>query len=215
MDFPTVQAQLTDLPSTFKRPGTPFTEWMDSLSAGLARGTTSVDGLLAAAQNFANAQFGWIDVWGLLVGIPRMSNEPNVKYSARIAYSLIAGAGTPVGIALWILFIFGISVTVTDSKSAVGYAIAFPAGVTQAQIAAILNSLGKIRPAGVPFTVGQASAGTFLDTINFLDSPRSEGAFLSGSTAGVALPIPGTTNNIPQLLPGLLLSDPTLNPSLA
>lgn len=214
MDFVAVQSQINDLPTTFKRPGAPFTQYQDALAAGLTRDTTSVDGVIASASNINNARFGWLDIWGLLFGLPRNQNEPDGRYLARIMYTVLAGAGPPVAIATWIAMVYNVQVTVTDSPTAVGYVITFPTGLTNAQIAVIVASLVRIRPDGVPLTVAQSDAGTFLDTINFLDSPRTTGGYLGGAVADGNLNLSAVTYNAMPLLPDLMLNDPTLNPGI-
>lgn len=224
MDFATVQAQLNDLPPTFKRPGNPFNQWIDALSAGQTRSTSALDRLLNQIQNVANAQFGWLDIWGLLVGIPRFSNEEDKVYLARIIYILNAGGGTPVGMAMWIKAVWKVDAQITETFGQVGYNIIFNTAITLAQAVAIVASMVRIRPAGVPILSisieSITTLGLFLDTINFLDlAPSVTGAYLSGAGGtGGGIAVPGlypATNSAEPLLPDLFLTDPTLNPGLA
>lgn len=216
MNFQQVQNQLTDLPRTFLRLGTPFTQWMDSITAGLTRYTSAADALIQQIVTFANAKFGWLDTWGLLFGIPRFANEADQNYSPRIPYIVQAGGGPPNAIAYWILNVWKVQVTVTENFPSVGYSITFPSGLTLAQIIQILISIARVRPAGVPITaVLQESSGLYLDTINFLDyAPSVTGAYLTQASSTPVSGLGSTTNNTQPLLPTLFLTDTTLNPNL-
>lgn len=211
MNFAQVQQILTDLPRTFLRQGPPFTQLIDSLTAGNALWTQAADGILAQT-NFGLAQGGWLDFWGLLFGVPRESFEADASYRNRIVFTVTSGNGTVLGIQLWVLIVWKVVAIVTE-RSPVGYNIVFPATVTPAQIVQIVASIARVRPAGVPFGIFQQGTGTFLQTINFLNAPRVTGAFLSGgSGAPQSLLIPAATNNAQPLIPDLYLIDPTLNP---
>lgn len=214
MNYATVRAQLLDLPKTFLRPGLPFLQWIDALTAGMFRDTAGVDGISQQISNFGNARFGWLDIWGLLFNVPRQANEADAAYKARIAYEVTAGAGTPVGIAYWILKLWGVNATIQENLPAVGYNIEFQGSLTTSQITAILISLGRIRPAGVPFTVNSASsAGLYLNTVNFTNAPKVTGAYLAGSSGTADLGLGPATNNAAPILPTLFLQDAILNPA--
>ena len=214
MDFALVQQNLNDLPSTFLRDGTPFTQYMEALSAALTRDTSAVDQVLAQVANYKNAQFGWVDLWGLLFNTPRQSDEADENYLSRIQFETTFGNGTPVGMAYWVLAVWRIAVTIQESLPNVGYSITFPSTVTDAQIAQIVESLARVRPAGVPITgLNRPSGeGLYLTTINFLGAAKVTGAFLSETSTGVGLSLYPATNNAVPILPDYLLTDPTLNP---
>ena len=206
MDFQQVQSQLNDLPSTFTRSGAPWTQYIDAISAALNRLTIGGDGV-SAQLTFPNAQYGWIDVWGLMFGIQRNPNEANATYMGRISLVAVPEVGTPNGIAHYIEVAYGIAASVVESF-APGYAIQLSDNnITLAQITNILQNLSVIRPAGVPFQL-YLGIGTYLDTVNYLDAPRIIGAYLNGALPpGISA---GTPNSQP-LLPTLFLTDPTLN----
>lgn len=210
MDFPAVQQQLNDLPPTFLRSNATWLQWMDALSAGLARFTIGADGV-AAQGTFANARFGWLDVWGLLFGIPRMANEADSKYSTRIVFTLNTGAGTVLVMQEWIALVYNLFVAITDSATAFGYTITFPPIATSDQINAVLSALGQVRPAGVPFIAYSQNIGTYLDTVNYLNASLITGSYLGGGSSSVALTIGAATNNSTPLFPQLFLTDPVLN----
>ncbi len=211
MDFPAVQETLNDLPPTFLRPDTTWTQLTDAITAALSRYTIGADGV-DAQLNIHNARFGWLDVWGLLLGFPRRMNESDAVYLNRILYSLLIGGGPPIAIVQWIQNIWGITVTLAENFPAVGYQITFLPIVTQSQIDAILLDLARVRPAGVPFTTFITNVGTFLDTVNYLDAPKVAGAYLGGGgRTQLALNLIASTNNSPPLLPQILLTDPSLN----
>jgi hypothetical protein len=214
MDFANVQQQLNDLPPTFKRPGAPYTQIIDAQSAGLTRYCDAATGLSAQTQ-FQNAVYGWLDLWGLLFGIPRLPQESDAHYKNRIQYEVNAGAGPQNAIAQWIQVVWGVSATIQEQPlPGVGYSITFNASLTTAQIIQILISIGRIRPAGVPIlNIGVVGIGTYLDTINFLEVQRVTGQYLTGGTVPVGALLPGPcTNNAQPLIPDLYLTDPTLNP---
>ncbi len=226
MDYVTVLQRLDDLPRTFRRFDPSYIAWDNSLAAGLTLGTLGADGEVAqiepwtittsvtgvAGQSTIStlAQFGWLDVWGLLFGIPRQINEADAHYVTRIAYTVKAGAGPPVAIARWIKIVWGLNATVQENFPGVGYSITLPGGLTQTQLVNIVLSLARIRPAGVPFSIVAGGGGLYLDTINFMDTPDVTGGFLTdGSLASLGIG-PGTDNSVP-LLPTTMLTDPTLN----
>lgn len=212
MDFITVQNQLEDLPPTFLRPDVTFAQLMDAFAAAFSRYTVGADGVTAQLDINA-ARYGWLDVQGLLLGYPRRNNEADVTYLNRITYSIRAAGGPPLAIVFWILNVWGILVTVTENFPAVGYQITFPPLVTQAQIDQILLDIAHVRPAGVPFTSFISNVGTYLDTVNYLGAPRITGAYLGGGRSSVPNDLGAATNNSPPLLPSILMTDPTLNPT--
>ena len=213
MNFSTVQNVLTDLPPTFQRQQAPYTQFIDSLTSALVRGTSAIDALNNQVASVANAQFGWLDIWGLLFGLPRLSNEADSHYLARIQYEVVAGAGTPCAIVNWILAVWGINAVLTDSASGTGYTLKLPNTLTTMQINLIVNSLVRIRPAGVPFTVQGTSTGgggPFLTTINFLNAAKTTGAFVGGEGSSNVLVLNASTNNAQPLLPDIFLTDAIL-----
>lgn len=216
MNFHQVQFQLENLPPTFLRQTSPFTQYMDALTSGMLRVTAPIDNIMASVTKFVNAQYGWLDIWGLLFNVPRFPNESDATYLNRIQYEVTAGGGTPVGIAKWIAAVWGVQVEVLENLPTVGYQIIFPATLTTLQIQNILNSLVRIRPAGVPITIAaQSPDGLYLQTINFLGASDVTGAYLSASAVLSTVLLNVATNNTSPALPDLFLTDPILNPSLA
>lgn len=211
MQFAAIQAQLNDLPPTFKRTSLNYLQLIDSLSCALSTFAQGADGS-TNQLTFGNARFGWLDVWGLVFGIPRFNNEADSIYAARIAFEVLAGAGPPKQIEQWIMVVYKLSATVTENLPNVGYSITFPAVVTNTQISQILAGLAFVRPAGVPITgVFTVSGGTILETINFFNAAEVVGAYLTGGTASQPVTIGASTNNAQPLLPALFLTDPSLN----
>ena len=210
MDFNAVLAQLNDLPSTFKRQAAWYLQLIDSIASPLSNYTTGVDGLMTMLT-FSGAQYGWLDVWGLLADVRRNPNESDVLYSMRIQETLLAWVATVPAIQTW-LNLFAAGGTVTENLPAVGYALSFPPTMTLAQIAAWLLTFNRIRPAGVPFGIAQTGIGLYLGTVNFLGEGNMPGSYLGGGTTGLPLGISATTNNSQPLLPGLYFTDPLLNP---
>jgi hypothetical protein len=212
MDFPTVQASLNDLPPTFKRSNAPFLQVVDSESAALSRLTMAADTILSMVRNISNAQYGWLDFWGLLFGIARNNNESDATYLARTLFTLQNGAGPPLAIVNWIQLVWGVTATFAENFPALGYSLSFPPAITPAQLQVIVQGLVRVRPAGVPFATYSASAGPYLDTVNFLDCPRISGAYVGGGGATrVFVTQSAATPNSTPGLPTLFMTDPTLN----
>ncbi len=212
MNFFDVLKQLADQPATYLRPGTTFAQLSDTSAVPAADFTSSADMIAAQINSFSSAQWGWLDVWGLLLGIQRAQNEADSSYSTRIVATVLAFVGTTPAIEIWGQFVFGQPVTVSD-RTPVGYTITLPNGVTTAAINAFVVSLSRIRPAGVPFNLVQQDGGLFLDTINYTDTHRVEGSYLDDSVTAVPLVVSASTQNAQPLLPDIYLTDPGLNPS--
>lgn len=211
MDYTTVQAVLNDLPPTFKRRSANYNQLIDAFSFALTIFAQGCDGTTSQV-NFSNAQYGWLDVWGLLFGIPRFVDEATEIYAARIAFEVLAGAGPPRQIERWTEVVFHVEANVAENFPDVGYSITFPGSVTNAVITQILAGLAFVRPAGVPITgVFTMSGGTILETINFFNAPEVVGAYLTGGAGAVPVTLAASTNNAQPLLPGLFLTDPALN----
>lgn len=212
MDFPQVQAQLNDLPQTFKRYDAPYTQWVDALTSALQIYTQAVDSLLAQL-NFRNAAYSWNDAWGAITNVQRRSNESDVVYKARIQNTILAKHASPVAMLAWLSTIEMVTnALLTEAFPTVGYTITLPASLTTATITQILQNLNVVRPAGVPFNVLIQSGGTYLDTVNYMDAPRTTGAYFAGASAPYPLGLGAGQNNAVSLLPDLLFVDPTINP---
>lgn len=213
MNFGEVQEQLTSLPNTFLRRLVPFTQYMDALTAGITRETAALDNMSVNVNDFQQASYGWLDVWGLLYNVARFSGEADQIYRNRIQYEVTAGGGPPVAIAKWIFAVWQVNVIILENLPNVGYQIIFPGTLTTAQIQAIMDSIVRVRPAGVPITIAaQTVDGLYLQTINFLSAADVTGAYLSSIASQSAITLRPTTNNLTPLLPDLFLTDPTLNP---
>lgn len=211
MDFSTVLARLNDLPNTFKRDGAPYTQNIDAIALGLATFTQAADATSQQTQNFMNAVDAWLDVWGLLWGVPRIANEANSVFSVRIARTILAWVGTVPAIQRWLNF-YAPGGTITENSSGLGYLITLSGSMTTAQATQFLISLNRIRPAGVPFVVNLTGGGLFLGTTEFLGDGNIAGSYLAGGTT--SFPLPGASQgNATPLLPTLLFDDPTLNPA--
>lgn len=215
MDQAKVLAAINDLPSTFKRDAdTTYLQFIDALTAALFRMTNAADGI-TSQLTIGNASGGWLDLWGMLFGLPRRANEADSTYFARITITLTGGAGPVQCMLNWVFTAWGLVIAITENLPSVGYVITFPATVSTVQIGQIIQGLAQIRPAGVPFTVVISNIGTYLDTVNYLNAGNVTGAYLGGGTTPVNLTLASANNNSPPLLPQLFLTDPTLNPSLA
>lgn len=212
MDFSDVLGVLNDLPNTFTRPGPPYTQFIDATGFALSRFTEDGDAIEAQVTNFSTGPIdGWLDTWGLLMGVPRYADEANGLYTQRIARTVLAWVGTVPGVTNWISF-FTQSGSVVENSPGVGYSITLPATMTQTQITQFLSSFNRIRPAGVPFVVYQIGIGTYLGTVDFTADGAVAGDYLALGTQRIGLNLnPMTLSNSP-LLPMLLAVDPILNP---
>lgn len=211
MNFADIQKQLNDLPLTFQRPGAPYTQWVDALTALLALYCQGVDGLINQLT-FANAQYGWVDTYGATLGIRRRNNEADQVYKTRMQNMLLTWRTNAVVMQNWLANIEMVSGSINENLPAVGYNVLLPATLTLAQIQAIILNLAYVRPAGVPFAALTAAGGTYLNTVNYVGgAPRSTGSYLGGAFNTQALGIGPNTNNVGAILPDLLFTDPTIN----
>lgn len=238
MDFLTIWRQLLDLPATFRREGVPYGWLTDSLASGLYLFCQSLDAL-QQQYNFNTSQEGWIDVWGALAGFSRRPNEANQHFQSRIQNTVLSWRDSAVAIEEFISIVENTQALVLEHQP-VGYTIYFQTLRDLVQVQQIVLDLKYVRPAGVPFDV-LSQTGTFLDTVNYYGTNpinsvfmlgqsfltgahllgpvipppvlgRVTGAYLTGINP-IQLNIPATTNSAQNLLPTLLLTDPTLNPN--
>jgi hypothetical protein len=207
--FADVQAQLNDLPDTFKRQGAPYTQIIDALSGGLTLFTAGSDGIAAQVASFQQAQGGWLDLWGLLFLVPRDSNEGDGPYGIRIAETVLAWVGTLPALQAWVA-LFAPGGTVVEN-SGLGYTLTLPPTLALSGVVEFLENLGRIRPAGVPFILQQASGGLYLGTEAFLTLGRIQGSYLVEPTSAQVLAIAATTNNARVLIPTTYMTDPSVN----
>jgi hypothetical protein len=210
MDMPSVLATLNDLPSTFKRNGPPYTQFVDSVASGLSLYTLGADATFTQVAAFDNAVDGWLDIWGLLFGVPRDQNQANATYQTYIKNLMNAWVGTIPAVQNW-MDLFAPGGTVVENTGG-GYVILFPGSTTTAQIQSFLRLFNHIRPNGVPFQIEQAGLGLYPGTEEFLGDGRVVGNYLTALSTAVNLLVSATTSNATPLLSDLLLSDPTLNP---
>lgn len=213
MNLTQVIAQLNDLPQTFRRPGATYAQLVGSVAVGHATFTNAADELGIESNSLASAQYGWLDVWGLLFGIQRNTNEADYNYRLRIQSTLLAWVSTIPAIENWAMLILKQTITLTENVG-IGYVIVLPGVLSSNSLQTFITSLARIRPAGVPFQIGVQSSGLYLDTINYLDCPAVTGAYLTDSLTYMPLGIGPSTNNAMPILPSAYLNDPTLNPSL-
>jgi len=210
VNFAAVLAQINDLPATFRPQGNPYAQFAAALASAAALYTNGADAEAAQATAFPNAVDGWIDVWGLLFGVPRNDGEGNIPYAERITATVLAWVGTLPAIQAWIgMFAPGGSVA-DNAPGGIGYAITLPGYLTPAQATAFAASLGRIRPVGVPFAVLQGGTGLYLGTEAFLDTGVVLGAYLTGAGTAAAPPLNATTPSAQPLIPDLFLVDPLL-----
>ena len=214
MDFSAILATLNDLPTTFTRPAAWYTQLVDAMGCETALETEGGDDTINQAINFGNAQDGWIDIYGLLMGIPRNAGEGNIPYSARVEATLSAWVGTVPAVQVW-LSLFALGGTVAENLSGLGYIITFPSTMSLTQIANFLASFNRIRPIGVPFTAIQGGGALYLGTIEYLGGGITLGTYLSAGASPSTSSLGANTLNAQPLLPTLFMTDPLLNPSLA
>ena len=215
MNFNAVQAQLNDIPTTFKRSNGDYQNLIDSFTVALSRFTLGSDGY-ANQLYVSNAVDGWLDVWGLLVGIPRNTGEGNLPYYTRIQNTILAVVGTLPALQIYVTNIIPGAIVKELGSTKIGYTITIPTTVTSSQIQLLVSGINNIRPAGVPFTIGYSISpdGLFLDTINFLDDGNVQGDYLTSTSASTAsITLYASQNNLESSFPTLYLTDQTLNVS--
>lgn len=211
MDMLAVIATLNDIPDTFRRQGPPYTQFIDSLAEALSLYTLGSDATFDQATSFSSATDSWIDIWGLLFGVPRAQNGDNATYKAYIQALITAWVGTVPAIQTW-MNLFAPGGTVVENISSPGYALSFSGVTSLAQIQAFLRLFNRIRPAGVPFQIQQAGLGLYLGTEEFTSDGRVVGNYLTSLSSSVPLALAASTPNATPLLPTLLVTDPTVNP---
>jgi len=211
VDIAAILATLNDLPSTFKRDGAPYTQFVDSLATALSLYTLGADTTFGQIANFEDALDDWIDIWGLLFGVSRGQNESNATYKANIENVLLAWMCTLPAVQVW-MNLFAPGGIVEEKDPGPGYILRFSGAVTLARIQQFLLLFNRIRPNGVPFQIEQAGLGLYLGTEEFTGDGRVVGNYLSSLTTPVALVLPASTPNAVPLLDTRLLTDPTLNP---
>ena len=215
MQWADISYQLNDLPDTYKRSG-PTYEWvMNSLTAALARYTSSSNSVVSMA-NFTNAQGKWLDFWGKLLGdIPRINNFTDSEYMEYISQTILEGKGPPVAILDYVSLIYGIKATITENFPSVGWYLKFGSSFPQSQYNQLALTLGNVRPAGVPFTpFSILGGGFFVGTINYLGRDRVTGSYIGQPVTTFSFQIPQSTNNAVSELPTVFLEDPSINQSL-
>jgi hypothetical protein len=211
MDSTTVLARLNQLPASFRRLGPNYTALQNSLQAFLYRYTDSMDGL-SNEEFIDSATDKWLDVFGLMFGIPRFAGESSSAYLARIQFTLVAWRGTPAAIVSYLQLITGLDVTVTENTTPEdSWTAAISGSVTSVLVNRINNSIGFVRPAGVPFNYAVSTGGLYLSTINYMGRSRLTGSYIVSATKTLAPSIPSSTNNSLPLLPTDFLTDSSIN----
>lgn len=196
MEFLDVLNQLQDIPSTFKKTGPFFTAFENSIALGLSTYTNATDGVMGELS-FQNASFYGIGMWGSVLGIIQDLNESDTQYSNRITNTLEAWFGTIPGLLRYMEDVYGLTATITENSPGYTISISTPSQNTPVMI----SNLKNIRPAGVPFSVDTLKGGLFLNTVNYLGSWRSTGAYLSNPVASYNFTINSYTNNATAVLP--------------
>ena len=209
MQWADVLARLQSLPTTFRRPPGTYTFLENAETAAVTR-YTAADDAQSAQTTLLGAAGRWVDVFGLLLGIPRLPAEADSAYVTRIVVTTTAGKGPGVAIELFLLLSLGVQATVTDSPTATGYVVNIPGGTA---LAPVLAAIAYVRPAGVPFVVNQVAGGPYMGTVDFLGRGRATGSYLTAPMT-TASPTGSATNSAQATLPTTFLTDPTLNPSL-
>jgi hypothetical protein len=212
MDLSSVMGVLNDLPSTFRRAGPPYTQFLDSVTMALCRFTEAADATETQIRSWtAGPVDGWLDVWGLLFGVPRYPNESNIPYYTRVQRTVQAWVATVPAVQIWVQF-YAAGGVVTENVGSVGYTITIPASLSVTLLRQFLSSFNRIRPAGVPFAVYQIGLGTYLGTVDFTADGMIVGDYLALGTQALPLNLdPMTLSNRP-LLPMTIATDPVLNP---
>lgn len=215
MDTAAVLYYLNDLPPTFKRRGAGFAQMMASLGTGVSLGTEASDAVLAQIA-FDQAQWGWLDFWGQLFGIPRLFQEEDAVYRQRIQTLLLLRGATPVALETFINAVYAVNCTIKEDFTDTAWFLNLSSTIAGVNYDTLASALGTVRPAGVPYTPFQiAVGGCFISSVNFLGGARVPGSWINSSTIAQNFSLSAGTTNSAPLLPSAYLSDPMLNPSLA
>ena len=208
MDFLDVQTQITDLPSTFKRFGFIFAGLIQSFSAALARGTTSMD-QLPNNINMNFAKWGWLDAIGKLYGILRNPNENNNQFRDRLLGTLTATRGTPQSIVNFLQVALNLNTSITENFDLVSYQLNFSKAINTQTLQKVAVALQWVRPVGVPFLpFFQLKGGLYLSTLNYFRVQKVTGSYLGKPSVSILVNLAANTNSPEALLPTTYLADP-------
>ncbi len=208
MNYNDVLSALRSLPPTFRRIGNNYAGFEASFARFLSLHTNSAD---AIWNNLilSNATGPWLDLWGAILGLPRLPGEADTLFRLRLQTTYMTPVGTSDGITAILLLAFGLATTVTETSGG-GYIINLSQPVTNATLANIFATLSYIRPAGVPFIINATSGGLILDSINYFGGSKVTGSYLGSPTRSTLLGANAYTGAIPSSLPSILFSDPIL-----
>lgn len=215
MRYSNVLYQINDLPRTYKRSGSVYVSWSQSLTAGLVN-YTDADRSVIEMSNFANATGPWLKFWGMLFGnIPKLQNQTDAQYKVYITNTLLTNKNTPLAIQNYVDMVYNVQSVVEEFFPKVGWALALNTPINAQELADLSISLNFVRPAGVPVMPSMIlTGGLFLGTINYVNRERVTGSYLGNPTRTLTFTMNGSTDNSLSQLPTLYLTDPTLNPIL-
>ena len=215
MDFAAVQYYLSDLPRNFKREGNTYLWWQNSLNNGINQWTSGVDGVMSQ-MTFANARWGWLDLWGNLFNVPRSPNQTDAQYKAIIQNTLTARGGTPVTLKYYMDWGYGVSASISENFNLTSWALNLNEALPGENYNQLASNLGTFRPAGVPFTPFYiATGGNYISTVNFFGVSRVPGSWLTSAKIAQGFTLSAGTPNSVSRIPTTFLTDPIINPSLA
>jgi hypothetical protein len=214
MDYLTVLSRIGDIPATFLRNGNPFTAWQTAQALQLSEFSYGSDALVPQ-MTFTSSNFGWLDVWGELFGIPRNPDEANSVYQNRITETLKSPVGTLYAIRAYGFLYFGKQITVLENLSGLGYIINLPTNIDVDAVPQFIINLERIRPAGVPFTLELLTNNAFVNSFQYLNGQSFAGTYLGGNLLSSLYNIPEPITNSQPILPSLLITDPILSNTLA
>lgn len=204
--------QILDLPLPFRRPSSPFSWIMNAIAGGLTEYTASSDGIQNEESGITSSSASWLDVWGQIFDIQRLSQESDSAYRFRVLYTLASGVSPPLAIQSWSrLFLSTNTVYVTESFPTAGYSISIPSGLSQSLLSSWVLGLARIRPAGVPFTVTEQVGPLILGSYAYVGSTSLAGAYLGAGSTPLNIALGTSTLNASPLVATPLLTDPLLN----
>ena len=208
-----VNSQLLDVPPVFKPTGATYQAVISAVLAGLEDLGATTEAL-AKQLDLLTASASWLDLWGLLVQLPRTTNEGDTQYRARIQATLLGGTATVAGIGAFLSEAFGLSVIIQENFTTNSWMVTFSVPLTDSQLTTIALALARIRPAGIPFfPFNVVAGGMYLYTTMFLGMTYAQGAYLEAPTQQFYPNIGPNTNSLLVVLPLSYMNIPTTFPT--
>jgi hypothetical protein len=211
LDLQNIQNQLNRLPDTFRKPGQTYKDWTNAVALGLDCYTNATNALTAQGT-ITTSRYKWLDLWGKLFSVSRLSIETDAQYLARILNTINFGNVTPVRIETFLKQSWNLLATVQENFPQTGFVLLFNGQIQN--LKQIVQDLNRIRPAGISFTPFYVlNGGLFVNTINFIGNWRVTGDYVSSPLVPYLPGLVALTTNAKNTIPTTFLTDPILTGS--